>query len=760
MRSRRGPTREHALVSRLRNKFIACLVLYVLVVAAFILYSVEHEKGQLIGSVDNHLFLAASGLRHMLAEDFHDRAVAPDSIGREEELRNRRRLSAYAAETDLEYVYTVVRYQGRFYFSAPTVTEEEAAERASWYFYPYEDIPADFVLSYGDGRVRYLSYSDQWGTFRSVILPQTSPNGATYLACADYDISHVNAMLTERVWQSLGVAALFLAAGLPFILVFFAYGRRLKRLNLELAESASTLERTVEERTHDLQTAKDAAEKADRSKSEFLAVMSHEVRTPLNAMLGMIDILKGRDLKTEHRRAVNLLDSSGRQLLTVVNDILDISRMDAGRVELQAAPFDIRGLLDEVCAICRTGERPVAIACIMDTGLERCRMGDSMRLRQVLLNLVCNALKFTEAGSVELEVCPSTMDGDDWLLFTVRDTGIGIPDDKLEAIFERFSQADRATSRCYGGSGLGLTISRRLVQLMQGHIWCQSEVGRGATFRFTAHLPAVTPCESCATKPAVAATVDPSSLPRTRVLVADDFEPNYAMVEMFLENTPISTARAVNGREALEKVKQGGWDLVLMDVHMPVMDGVEATRAIRQWERTGGGPRIPVIALTADAMSDHLKNAGPDGFDALLLKPMDQHDLLGAIASLIMPPGTPPAAPPQDRPNGDPESTVVVEEQLRNLLPVFMRSMREGMEDIGAVLTDPYSGAAGRGELIRISHGLKGACLNYGFNELAGMFAAMQAAAQRDDRDEAQRILDEASKHLATASVTFGENQP
>ena len=746
---------------RLKHKFIACLVLYVLVVAGYVVFSLDHEKRQLMAGVDNHLFLAASAVPHMLAEDFHDRAVAPDSIGRAEEMRNRRRLSGFAAETGLAYVYTVVRYRDGFYFSAPTVTEEEAAERESWYFYPYDDIPEDFARSFMDAKVRYLSYADQWGSFRSVVIPRTSPGGHTYLTCADYDIGYIDGLLAQRLWQSLGVAALFLAAGLPFILVFSSYGRRLKRLNLELAENAATLERTVRERTHDLQSAKDAAEKADRSKSEFLAVMSHEVRTPMNAMLGMIDVLKGRDLNQEHRRAVDLLYSSGRQLLTVVNDILDITRMDSGRVSLDSEAFDIHSLLDEVCAICRAGERPVAIGWTMAPGLERCRMGDAVRLHQVLLNLVGNALKFTEAGSVKVEVGPSTMDGDEWLLFTVRDTGIGIPGDKLEAIFDRFSQAEQTTYRCYGGSGLGLTISRRLVQLMQGHIWCRSEMGRGATFHFTARLPAVTACEHCGNRDGPEPAVDPSALPPTRVLVAEDFEPNYAMLEMFLEDTPVTTTRACNGREAVDMVAQGGWDLVLMDMHMPVMDGIQATLAIRRWERESGARRVPIVALTADAMNDHQSDMGSDGLDGLLLKPMDHEDLLRVIASLTSRAdrGAPEAAAPGAAVPG-PVAEVMVEEQLRPLMPVFQRSMDQGMEDIRGVLSDPYSGSAGRKELTRLAHGLKGACLNYGFNELAGIFAAMQSAAENDDREDVRRILDEAARHLANVSVTYGENQP
>ena len=600
-----------------------------------------------------------------------------------------------------------------------------------------------------------MSYEDQWGSFRSVVIPMTSPGGRTYLTCADYDIGYVSALLAERIWWSLGVASLFLVAGTPFILVFMSYGRRLNRLNLELAHSAATLERTVEERTHDLQAAKDAAEQADRSKSEFLAAMSHEVRTPLNAMLGMISLLKSRDVGQEHRRAVNLLDSSGRHLLTVVNDILDISRMDAGRMQLEAVPFDVRALLDEVCATCRADGCRVGIGFTVDAGLKPCRVGDPVRLRQVLLNLVGNALKFTEAGSVELEAGPSTMDGDDWLLLTVRDTGIGIPEDKLETIFERFSQVDGTTG--HGGSGLGLTISRRLVQLMGGHIWCQSEVGRGATFRFTAKLPAKVACAPGECEPITTEDVDPASLPPARILVAEDFEPNYAMLEMLLENSPASTTRATNGREALDMVKQGGWDLVLMDIHMPLMDGLEAARAIRQWERDTGSPRVPIIALTADAMSDHQADTGPDGFDDVLLKPMSRQDLFAAIAS-------------QAGPSGDTQNAVggassaAMDKDVRELMPVFIRSMRQGMADLAGILAGPDAGVDGRPdgrkELVRLAHGLKGACLNYGFDELADVFAAMQDSAENNDREAVRRLLGEAGRHLETVSLTFGEDQP
>jgi len=381
----------------------------------------------------------------------------------------------------------------------------------------------------------------------------------------------------------------------------------------------------------ELRSARRRAEDANRSKSEFLANLSHEIRTPLNGVVAMADALAQRDLNTDEQDMVEVIRSSGATLERLLSDILDSARIESGQVTIEAAPFHLERAVHDVAALWRipAEAKGVAVVAHVDPALDRLVEGDAVRVRQVLTNLVSNALKFTAEGQVTLTVEPG-MEGD--VRFTVTDTGVGFDEEQKARIFGRFQQADGSITRRFGGTGLGLAISRELVGLMGGWLECESRLGEGSRFWFAIALRPVE--EATAAVEAVQPLADVREQP-LRVLLADDHPANRKVIEIMLGATAMELVAVEDGAQALETFKRESFDLVLMDMQMPVMDGLTATAAIRAFEAQSGRAPTPILMLTANAMAEHIEAGRAAGADGHLTKPLTLAALFDGIARVM-----------------------------------------------------------------------------------------------------------------------------
>ncbi len=483
------------------------------------------------------------------------------------------------------------------------------------------------------------------------------------------------------------------------------------------------------------------AEAATRAKSEFLAVMSHEIRTPMNGVLGMAHLLLDTPLGEAQRRQVETLRDSGQALLTILNDILDFSKMEAGRLELVAEDFDLERVITSVTALMtpRAREKKLGLHASLAPDVPTALRGDAGRLRQVLLNLVGNALKFTDAGQVRLDVALAGPPAERVpLTLAVRDTGIGIAPEAQERLFEEFTQLDTSATRRFGGTGLGLAISRRIVRAMGGDIGVESRPGTGTAFTVSialerAHAPLTAEAEA----PPVVAPM--------RILLAEDNEVNRQVALGLLARQGHAVDVVADGAAAVEAARRGGYDVILMDVHMPVMDGIEASRVIRRFGDDAG--RVPIVALSASVMKDETDLCFEAGMNEFLAKPIDPDALVRALARHAASPVEmpAPAVPPAT-------SALLDTSYLQSLIEALgiprvaalVEALPEEIEPHERRLTARPL-ATDVTTLRAPAHALKGVAANLGLSALAGLAGGVEESALARDAARVEKLCAELS---------------
>ncbi len=506
-------------------------------------------------------------------------------------------------------------------------------------------------------------------------------------------------------------------------------------------EANSRLEAAIDE----MRAAKEAAERASRAKSEFVSRMSHELRTPLNAIIGFAELLETEPLSPEHKSYVGLINNSGRHLLELINAVLDHAKIEAGSMTLERIAFDLPAAIEAVSSIIRTraADKGLAFVASIAPDLPRFVIGDPTRLRQVLINLLGNAVKFTEQGSIELRVARDA----GRIVFSVRDTGIGMAQAALDRLFRPFSQADDSVTRKYGGTGLGLQIAKELIEAMGGAIEVESAPGVGTVFWFSLPLQAAADASSSA--PPIPAALPPlAGLVRGPLLLVDDNRVNQQLGCAMLDRLGLAHECADDGAAALRRLAGAEFAAVLMDMEMPVMDGIAATRAIRAEEARTGKARIPIVAMTANALQEDRERCRAAGMDGFLAKPIvlgalhdELHRLFGGR------PAAAPAAPPAERQAAAIFDRAAALERMgddglfNEIAALFVADAPGYLAEIDAAL------AAGDGAaLARAAHTFKGLCAT--FCASAGETTARRL--ERQAHDGALAGCDELAAQLRT----------
>ncbi|WPN65001.1 ATP-binding protein [Pseudomonas sp. P9_35] len=588
---------------KIKRQTWALFLVYLIGAGGYIYYLYVETQSVLTDNINNKLLHAALGASAILGDRYHDNLVDKQSKSQAQDWDTIQRLSGFNESMGTAFVYSVIKRGAKAYLVSSSASKKEIQEKNFVRFFdPYPDASQALLDSFERTEPTWIDYSDHWGDFRAVFVPLKSQDGTVYVVGAEVTLASYYQQLNHDSLYHIILA----------ILVFLAF--------LLLRMRAHLQQLRVNEQV--LNQAKNAAEDADRSKTSFLATMSHEIRTPMYGVIGATELLARSALDPEQRRLLTTIHSSGRTLLSLIDNILDLAKIEAGKLELKPRVFEVRALVSSCMELIRQNiqDKPIVLEAQFSPDVPPLVKTDMDCLRQILINLLGNAVKFTEAGKISLLVTTSGYGSQAWLDFSIRDTGIGIPTERQDNLFKPFAQFKGPASQRFTGSGLGLSICKNLLEAQQGTLTFTSQPGVGSTFSFSLPLALFSVSEIPIKDDHAAVGFDSSFAEDypLDVLLAENHPVSQKVAMAMLQELGYAPDLASDGLEAVNRCVASMPEIILMDINMPVMDGMEAVRRIRELPQ---GDTCYIVAFTASVFSSEIERFRAAGADDILTKP-------------------------------------------------------------------------------------------------------------------------------------------